>query len=57
MTNHYGKGNDVGNKMEHYRTLFNALPELHYYNKKNDDKKNKYNICGNIICNNFIWTS
>ena len=24
---------------------------------KNDDKKNKYNICGNNICNKFIWAS
>ena len=27
MTNHYGKGTDVGKQVEHYRTLFKALPE------------------------------
>ena len=27
MINHYGKGTDVGKQVEHYRTLFKALPE------------------------------
>ena len=27
MINHYGKGTEVGKQVEHYRTLFKALPE------------------------------
>lgn len=27
MTNHYGKGTEVGKQVDHYRTLFKALPE------------------------------
>lgn len=27
MINHYGKGTEVGKQLDHYRTLFKALPE------------------------------
>ena len=27
MINHYGKGTEVGKQVDHYRTLFKALPE------------------------------
>ncbi|WP_444373610.1 hypothetical protein, partial [Prevotella sp.] len=57
MINHYGKGTEVGKQVEHYRTLFKALPEKAHiitywatadtrialvFNRDDADSKNDY---------------
>ena len=41
MTKNYGKGTDIGKQVEHYRTLFYALPEksdIKYYWETTDTR-------------------
>ena len=57
MINHYGKGTEVGKQLDHYRTLFKALPEKAHiitywatadtrialvFNRDDADSKNNY---------------
>ena len=57
MINHYGKGTEVGKQVDHYRTLFKALPEKAHiitywatadtrialvFNRDDADSKNNY---------------
>lgn len=59
MTNHYGLGTDVGRQVEHYRTLFHALPEkaeiITYWETADTRIALVCNIDDTVASNNYYY--